>query len=140
MATIRQQVNIAVPARTVWNALTTVEGLTSWWADEARIDARQGGVIVITTEGDDGAPMEERGILHEITPTRRIEIKWDAHGKAPSAGTRLTFNVARDGAETRLSIVHTGGGALDDEAARSSLDKDWNRALKGLRDALEGNN
>ncbi len=137
MAAIRHQVNIAVPTRTVWKALTTPEGLTSWWADEARIDARKGGIIVITTEGEDGEPVEERGILHELRPTRKVEIKWDPGSYPPTAGTRVTFQLARDGDETRLSLVHSGGGALEDEETRAALEKDWHRALRGLRDALE---
>ena len=137
MAAIRHQVNIAVPTRTVWKALTTADGLMSWWADEARLDPRPGGVIVITTEGDDGEPIEERGVFHELRPTRKIEIKWDKGSQAPTAGTRITFQLAKDGPETRLSLIHSGGGVLDDEEARSVLDKDWNRALKGLRDTLE---
>jgi len=138
MAAIRQQINIAVSTRTVWRALTTPEGLMSWWADEARIDAREGGRIVVTTEADDGSPLEEHGLLHVMRPTRKLEIAWDTAGKAPTAGTRLTFQLARDGEETRLSLVHAGGGILEDEEARSNLERDWNRALKSLRDGLEG--
>ena len=138
MAAIRHQVNIAVPTRTVWNALTTADGLTSWWADEARIDPRPGGIIVVMTEGDDGEPVEERGVLHELRPTRKIEIKWDKGCKAATAGTRITFQLAKDGSETRLSLVHSGsGGVLEDEEARAALDKDWHRALRSLRDSLE---
>lgn len=137
MAAIRHQVNIAVPTRTVWTALTTADGLMSWWADEARVDARVGGIIVVTTEGEDGEPIEERGTFHTLRPTRKIEIKWDNGSQAPTAGTRLTFQLAKDGPDTRLSLVHSGGGVLDDEEARTVLAKDWNRALKGLRDALE---
>ena len=54
MSAIRHQINIAAPIRTVWTALTTADGLMSWWADEARIDPRPGGRVVVTTEDDDG--------------------------------------------------------------------------------------
>ena len=137
MAAIRHQINIAVPSRVVWRALTTVEGLTSWWADEARVDPRPGGRLVVTTEGDDGEPVEERGLFHELRPTRKIEIAWDNNSPAPTKGTRLVFQIARDGDETRLSLVHRGGGILDDEEARAVLEKDWHRALRSLRSALE---
>ena len=137
MSAIRHQINIAVPSRVVWKALTTAEGLMSWWADEARIDARPGGRVVITTEDDDGNPLEEHGLLHELRPTRKIEIAWDTIGSAPTKGTRLVFQLARDNGETRLSLIHSGGGILDDEEARQALDKDWGRALKSLRDSLE---
>lgn len=136
MPAVRQQINIAASPRTVWNALTTEDGVKGWWADEARLDSRAGGRIVLTVEGDDGGPIEERGVFHEIRPIRRIEIAWDKAGKAPSAGTRLEFQIARDGDETRLSLVHSGS-ALDDEERRTRIDDDWRRALRALRDALE---
>ena len=138
MAAIRQQINIAAPARTVWNQLVSSEGWTQWWADEARIDAREGGRIVLTSQGDDGQPVEERGIVHELRPTRRLEIAWDATSPARTKGTRLQFTISRDGEETRLSLVHSGGGVLDDEVGRAALEREWKDALKAFRSTLEG--
>ena len=138
MASIRQQINIDASTRQVWRALTTVEGLQSWWVDEARVDARAGGRIVLKAEGDDGEKVEERGIFHEIRPMRRIEIAWDSSSPAPTRGTRIQFNVARDGEETRLNVVHSGKGVLEDEEVRPGLQKEWKHALLALRSALEG--
>lgn len=137
MPAIRRQINIAASPRTVWRALTTAEGLCSWWADDARVDAREGGRIVLQSEDDDGNPVEERGIFHELRPIRKIEIAWDSSSPAPTKGTRITFQVARDGDETLVNLVHSGGGPLDDEEQREALDKTWRQALLALRDALE---
>ena len=137
MPSVRQQLNIAAPPRTVWAALTTAEGLTSWWVDEARVDAREGGRIVLTSEGDDGEPVEECGLVHTCRPTRKFEIAWDNSSPAPTKGTRVQFQVARDGDETRVSVIHSGGGILDDEDEWTLLDKAWKSALKALRSSLE---
>jgi uncharacterized protein YndB with AHSA1/START domain len=137
MSSVRQQVNIAVSPRVVWRALTTEEGVTSWWVDQARLDARPGGRLVLTSVGDDGQPVEERGMFHEVRPTRKVEIAWDSVSPAPTKGTRIEFLIARDGDETRLSVVHSGAGILDDEAARAVLDQQWRQALHALRDHLE---
>jgi uncharacterized protein YndB with AHSA1/START domain len=137
MAAIRQQINIAAPQRTVWNALTSADGWKTWWADEARIESREGGRIVLVTEGTDGKPVEERGIFHEMRPTRRLEIAWDANSPAPTRGTRLQFTISRDGDETRLALVHSGGGVLDDDQQRDALDREWREGLRTLRQALE---
>jgi uncharacterized protein YndB with AHSA1/START domain len=138
MSAIRQHINIAVPVRTVWRAITTPDGLSSWWADEARIEARAGGRVVVVTEGDDGEPVEERGMLHRIQPTRVMEIAWDSNSPAATRGTRIMFQVARSGEETRLRVVHSGAGVLDDDEARAEIEKDWKRALLALRSSLEG--
>lgn len=136
MASVRQQINIAASPRTVWNQLTTSEGLKAWWADDARVDATSGGRIVLTTEGDDGEPLEERGTFLEARPTRKLEIKWDPGSPGPTAGSRVKFQLARDGEETRVSLIHTGG-FLDEDEVFQRFDKEWRTALKALRGSLE---
>lgn len=137
MPAIRQQINIDAPLRAVWNALTTDEGLSGWWGRSARVEAREGGRVVLTQEGPEGEAVELRGMFHEFRPTRKIEIAWDSAGKASARGTRVSFQVARDGEETRLSVLHSGAGALDDDAARSALEEEWRQALLKLREKLE---
>ncbi len=137
MPTIRQQINIAASPRTVWRALTTEEGLKSWWVDRARVEDRPGGRVVLHSTDDDGNPLEERGIFHDFRPTRKIEIAWDSTSPAPTKGTRVEFHVARDGDETRVNLIHTGSGILEDETSRTHIEKGWRQALHALRDALE---
>jgi uncharacterized protein YndB with AHSA1/START domain len=137
MAAIRQQINIAVPLRSVWNTLVTAEGWRSFWADEARLEPRSGGRIVLVSQAPDGSRVEERGIFHEMRPTRKVEIAWDSTSPAPTRGTRVNFTLSRDGNETRLLLVHSGGGVLEDEEARSHLEREWKDALRTMRETLE---
>lgn len=138
MPAVRQQIDIAVGPRAVWRALTTAEGLTSWWVDEARVDPRPGGRIVVVSEDDDGEPLEEAGLFLEVRPTRKLEIAWDNMGKAVTKGTRINFQIARTGDETRVVVVQQGSEALDDPEVHQRLDKGWKAALRALRDSLEG--
>ena len=137
MPAIRRHVYIAASQRTVWRALTTAEGLASWLVDEARVDPRNGGRIVWTYEGDDGEPINDIGTILKWRPTSHLEIKWDRSNKGPGAGSRLSFQLARDGDETRLSLVHGGGEAFDDEVQRSAMDKEWRQALTALQGQLD---
>ena len=137
MAAIRRQIMIATNPRAVWNHLTSAEGWTQWYADDARLDARKGGRVVLTIEDGEGEPVEEVGTFHTFRPTSRLEISWDRVSPAVTKGTRLTFSIARDGEETRVGLVHSGAGVLDDEDARAELDKTWRQALSSLRDSLE---
>jgi len=138
VSSIRRQINIVATPRALWNAFTTADGWKSWYADEARIDAREGGRVTLTSEGDDGEPIEEIGLVHTYRPTSRLEIGWDSNSPAPTKGSRLTVQIARDGDETRVAIVHSGGDLLKDEDARAQLDKDWRQALLALRSVFEG--
>jgi hypothetical protein len=58
-------------------------------------------------------------------------------GKYEGRGSRISFQVARDGDETRLSLVQSGGEALEDEERRAALDKEWRRDLKALQGMLD---
>ena len=137
MTAIRRQINIAAPQRAVWEMLTTVEGWTAWYADEARFDAVTGGRVFLHTEDDEGNVVEEVGTVLTYKPTRKLEIRWERGTTAGTAGTVLSLGLARDGDETRVSLVHRGAGVLDDEEARAELDKTWRQSLKALRGALE---
>ncbi len=137
MPAIRRQVNIAAAQRAVWNALTTAEGLTSWWADEARIEPRAGGRVVIGNQNGDDGITEDRGFIHTWRPTSRLEIAFDNIGASEMKGARLSFSLARDGDETLLALVHAGGDALEDEARRQALDDEWKRAFKALQSHLD---
>lgn len=137
MSAIRDQISIAAPHRDVWNALTTEAGLISWWVDRARLEARKGGRVVLWSEGDDGE-IEERGMFHALRPTRKVEIAWDSTSPAPTKGTRIKFTLAQDGDETRLLLVHSGGGILEDPEERAKLERTWRQALLALRQSLEG--
>ena len=136
MPSVRQQINVAGSPRTVWAMLTTAKGLTSWWADEARVDPSQGGRITVVSEGDDGEPIEERGTFVESRPTRKLEIKWDPGSPGPTAGSRISFQLARDGDETRVILIHAGA-FLDDEEHFERYTREWKAALKALRASVE---
>jgi uncharacterized protein YndB with AHSA1/START domain len=136
MPTIRRQISIATTPRGVWNALVTPAGLQLWLADDARVDARQGGRVSLAVRAD-GGRNEEQGFLHVWRPTAKLEIGWDARSPGPFKGTFTQFSVARDGSETVLNVVHEGP-SLDEPSLHASVDALWKRALLALRDGLEG--
>lgn len=139
MSSVRHQINIAASSRTVWNALTTAEGVSSWWSDEARVDARDGGRMVLVHLGgnEDGSDLHERAVFHTVKPTRLIEIAFDTGNNGPTPGARLKFQLGRDGDETRVHVVHTCAAFDEDEALRAEVERGWKGAFKALQSALE---
>jgi len=120
----------------VWKALTTSEGLCQWLVDDARFEGRKGGRVVVSAEDEAGNPIEECGLVHTWRPTSHLELAWDSIGKGPNKGTRWLFQLARDGDETRVSLVHSGS-ALDDEMLRTMLEQDWSRSMRALQEWLD---
>lgn len=137
MPAIRHHVHIATSPRKVWKALTTSEGLMDWWVDEATVDSRKGGRVVVQFEDDEGEPVLAKGMIQTFRPTSHFEIVWDHMGEFPTRGSRLSFQVARDGDETRVSIVHVGGPLLEDDGDREALLKEWRRDLRALQSLLD---
>lgn len=137
MPAIRHQISIAASPRAVWRALTTGDGLAGWWVDEARVEPRAGGRVVLSNVGDDGEMGEERGFIHTWRPTSHLEIAFDRMGERPMRGSHVSFKLARDGEETRLTLVHSGGEVLEDAEARDALEKDWKSALRALQGMLD---
>ena len=136
MAAIRRHVYIANGARAVWQALTTAEGLEKWLAEDARVDGRVGGRVVLSGTDLD-SEHDLVGIIHTWRPTSRLEISWDSIGVAETKGSSVLFQVARDGDETKVNIVHSGGEATDDEERREKLDNAWKVALETLQALLD---
>jgi uncharacterized protein YndB with AHSA1/START domain len=136
MAAIRRHVYIANGARAVWRALTTSEGLEKWLAEDARVDARKGGRVVLTGSDLD-AEHDVVGMILTWRPTSKLEISWDSIGAAETKGSSVAFQVARDGDETRVSIVHSGGEALEDDERRAKMDHAWKVALETLQALLD---
>jgi uncharacterized protein YndB with AHSA1/START domain len=77
------------------------------------------------------------GTILKWRPTSHLEIKWDRSNKGSAAGSRLSFQLARDGDETRLSLIHGGADVFDDEEQRAVLDKEWRQALASLQSNLD---
>jgi uncharacterized protein YndB with AHSA1/START domain len=136
MPAIRRQVHIACPPRAVWRAITTAEGLEKWLADEARVDGRMGGRVVLSGTDFD-QEQDAVGIVHTWRPTAKFEIALDSIGSFEGKGGHIAFQVARDGDETRVSVVHSGGEALDDEERREKLDVAWKTAFETLQALLD---
>ena len=137
MPAIRRHVHIAANPRAVWNALTTAEGLSRWLAQEARVDGWEGGRFVLHQANGDGEPLEERGMIHKWRPTSQLEISWDNIGVFEAKGSQVSFQVARDGKETRLSLVQSGGEALEDDERRAAIDLGWKQAFERLQSWLD---
>ncbi len=136
MPAIRRQINIAAPPRAVWNVITTGDGLARWFAASARVEPREGGRVVLAREGETESA-EARGLIHTWRPTSHLEITFDRAGGSELRGSHIAFKLARDGEESRLTLVHSGGEALEDEARRAAMDGHWAKALVALQALLD---
>jgi uncharacterized protein YndB with AHSA1/START domain len=119
----------ASPER-VYQALTTADGIRSWWTREANV--RVGGTA-------EAGHFEHRIVtrirLDELQPPVRIRWKTISSAAPGWNGTTVTFDLRAEGSCTFLSLVHSG--FTDDGEIYTSTTAMWARYLLGLHRYVE---
>jgi uncharacterized protein YndB with AHSA1/START domain len=135
---IERTVQVAHPPGAVWAALTTAEGLGTWFGNEATIDLRPGGSARVSWT--DGSTVHLR--VERVEEPEVFAFTWHIHG-LPEDDPRRTyveFTLEPVGAGTRLTVVETGFAQLPDDAHRTAFDgntRGWASELGELVDYLD---
>lgn len=138
---VEREILIQAPPQTVWRVVTEPAQITQWLSDSAELDPRPGGEGVLAF-GDQAAAYVVRMRVEAAEPPHRFVFRWDyPDGEQPAEGNslRVEFNLAAEGAGTRLRVTESGFAALrgsdQDKAARyTSHDKGWEAHLARLQD------
>ena len=138
--------SIEVPASLddAWAAWTTREGIVSFFAPDAKVEARVGGPFQIYI--DPGAAPGSKGAddmrFLALQPKKMLSFDWNAPPHLPEARAQRTFVVVRfeplSDKLTRVSLHHTGwgdGGQWDQ--AYSYFDRAWGNVLANLKKRFE---
>src|SRR5260370_35959623 len=110
---IERTVEVAHPPEKVWAALTTAEGLSAWFGDEATIDLRPGGAARMSWASGHTADMR----VERVEEPRGFGITWQIEG-LPADDPRRTyveFTLEPAGAGTRLTVAETRFAQLPDD-------------------------
>jgi uncharacterized protein YndB with AHSA1/START domain len=123
----------------VWQALTTAEGLGTWFGNSAEIDLRVGGRAKLSWNTGDTATFT----IERLEPPRVFGYTWGIYG-LPEGDPRRTyveFTLEPTGAGTTLTMVETGFAQVADEEytkAFSSNTQGWMSELDELVAYLDG--
>ena len=135
---IERTVEVAQPPGKVWAAITTAEGLGTWFGNEATIDLRPGGPGQL--RWSDGNTVDMR--VERVEEPTVFGFTWQIHG-LPEDDPRRTyveFTLEPIGTGTRLKVVETGFAQLPEDAYRKLYDshsEGWTRELGELVDYLD---
>ena len=135
---IERAVDIARPPATVWAALTTAEGLGTWFGNQATIDLRPGGSAQMTWDHGHRAEMR----IERVEEPAVFGFTWHIYG-LPDDDPRRTyveFTLEPSGSGTRLTVVESGFAQLTDDAFREAYDgntKGWASELGELVEYLD---
>jgi uncharacterized protein YndB with AHSA1/START domain len=135
---IERTVEVAHPPAKVWAALTTAEGLGSWFGNKATIDLRPGGSARMTW--DHGLTAEMR--VERVEEPTVFGFTWHIYG-LPDDDPRRTyveFTLEAVGDGTRLTVVESGFAQLPDDVYRKAYEGNtdgWASELGELVDYLD---
>jgi len=126
---------IAARPSTVFDALTTPEGIACWWGPDdgpvllAETDVRVGGRFRVRFRTLDGLEHESSGAYLEIVRPTRLAMSWRwENGEDPGESlVEIDLRIIAEG--TELTFTHS---RLHDEDTRRSHEEGWNGALDKL--------
>ena len=143
---VDKQVRVKAPVDAVWQAWTTSEGIKSFFAPDARVEARVDGPFEIyfnplATPGQKGA--DDMRIL-AIQDRKMITFTWNAPPHLPEARAQRTYVTVRlkpvGENETEVTLHHGGwgdGGQWDQ--AYAYFDRAWGNVLGNLQKRFADN-
>jgi uncharacterized protein YndB with AHSA1/START domain len=135
---IERVVEIAQPPAKVWAAITTAEGLGTWFGNEATIDLRPGGTARVTWS--DGPTVELR--VERVEEPTVFAFTWPVFGMPAddSRRTYVEFTLEEVESGTRLKVVESGFAQLPEDGYGKGYEahcQGWTSELGELVDYLE---
>ncbi len=135
-----KEVVVAATLEQAWDAWTTREGIVGFFAPEARIEPRPGGLFEIQIN-----PLAEPGLrgaddmrFLALQPRRMLSFTWNAPPSLPEARQQRTVVIVRfeplAERSTRVTLHHVGwgdGGEWD--RAYTYFDRAWGGVLGNLK-------
>jgi uncharacterized protein YndB with AHSA1/START domain len=141
---IDKEIVLAATPEQAWQAWTTREGITSFFAPDARIEPRAGGAfeVYINPYAEPGMKGADDMRFLALQPPRMLSFTWNAPPHLPEARQQRTVVVVRihpvNERETRVTLHHTGwgdGGEWDQ--AFAYFDRAWGNVLGNLKKRFE---
>jgi len=129
MTAIRHKLVIKTNANIVFKALTTQEGLASWWAKETTAKP-EAGFVNIFHFGNNRNEIE----VAELIPNRKVVWKV-LHANEEWVGTTLTFELEQKDDKTALRFSHADWKAETDFQAECNFA--WGRFMMSLKSYCE---
>ena len=135
---IERTVEIAHPPAAVWAALTTADGLSAWFGQQAAIDLRPGGSASMKWDSGHTADMR----VERVEEPTVFGFTWHIYG-LPEDDPRRTyveFTLEPAPAGTRLTVVESGFAQLPEDTHRTEYDshvEGWKSELGELVDYLD---
>jgi len=111
---IERTVRIDRPLERVWAAITTTEGLGTWFGNRAEGDVRLGATVKLHWDSGDSAQLR----IERLDPQTVFGYTWHING-LPDQDPRRTyveFTLTPDSSGTTVTVVESGFAQLEPDA------------------------
>jgi uncharacterized protein YndB with AHSA1/START domain len=122
--TISAEIAIDAPPEVVWRIVTEPRHMAGWFSDEAEVDLRPGGAMLLTWHGHGSY----RARVETVDPPHAFAFRWlrrEENDPVPGTSTLVEITLVPSGAGTTLRVVESGFDELawpEDERARYSAE------------------
>jgi len=137
---INKEILLDATLEQVWQAWTTREGIVSFFAPDASVEARAGGPFQIYIDPLAGPGMKGADEMRYLAlqPMRMLSFDWNAPPSLPEVRKQRTFVVLRfepvGEKQVRLSLTHIGWGEGGEwDKAYAYFDRAWGNVLNNLK-------
>jgi uncharacterized protein YndB with AHSA1/START domain len=104
---ITREIEIDAPRDVVWGIVTEARHLAGWLSDEAEIDLRPGGAMLLTWRGHG----VYRGRVETVEPPHTFAFRWvlrDGEEPVKGGSTLVVMTLTPTETGTRLKVVESG--------------------------------
>lgn len=135
MYDIVHRVGIKSPATQVYNAITTLKGLSNWWTEEVNGNEHVSGKIEFVFRADDGG-IKGKMVMEVKELNSPKEVIWRCtDGPEEWIGTDITFQLSEQDGQTIIIFGHRNWREAIDFTAHCSMK--WATFLLSLREYVE---
>ncbi len=132
MAEMHHEIQIDAPPEKVYEAITTQNGLRSWWTGDSVAEPRVGSIAEF---GFYNRMIVFRMRIEELTPGKRAV--WACLGDHDEwKGTRLTWEISGKDGKTFLHFTH--GNWRSTSSFFASCNSTWGELMYRLKNYTEG--
>jgi len=141
---IHKEVVVAAPVAEVWTAWTTRDGIRTFFAPDANVEARSGGAfeIFFNPYGEPGMKGGDGMRVLGVDPQKMLSFTWNAPPSLPEARKQQSVVIVRfkplDAQRTEVTLHHVGWGETGEwPKAFDYFDSAWGRVLANLQKRFE---
>jgi len=135
MVNIIHRIGIRSTPAQVYNALSTIKGLSNWWTEETEGEEQVGGKIQFTFRTDKGDIKGQMTMeVQELNPQKNV--RWRCiEGPEEWIGTEVTFDLSQQDDQTIIIFGHRNWREAVEFMAHCSMK--WAVFLLSLREYVE---